>query len=409
MASITIVLCALLVSIGTSAPLLTGFLKNPGQVGPDFYNRVNLPIAILVALLMAVVPYLTWSGRGGQTLSKKLRWPAAVGIVLTIVAVVFGVRNPVNLTLILFAGTAAASNLQKTIEKGRHGGLKAAGGYLAHVGVAVLLLGVISSAGYGISKRVTLTRGMPQQVGSLKLTFMEYLPRTATQRERMKVAVQQEDGSVFFSYPQLFVNDRTGQLMAHPDVHSELLQDLYVSPIEYDPGQPPGGDQTVQLSKGQSAQVGDYKVAFDGFDLNAQGNALAAMENGGLVTIGAELRLTGKDGKTQHFEPLYHFRGTGQVQAPDLSLPGGGTVAIRGINASKGAVELELTGLAGTTANPGTPATLSLDVSHKPLIGMVWGGLYIILIGGILAIIQRVKTARTADALPADRHPAQSA
>ena len=52
----------LVITVGTSAPLLTRFMENPGQVGPEFYNRVNLPIALLIALLLALVPYLTWRG-----------------------------------------------------------------------------------------------------------------------------------------------------------------------------------------------------------------------------------------------------------------------------------------------------------------------------------------------------------
>jgi cytochrome c biogenesis factor len=52
------------VLLGTSAPLLTKFQATPGQVGPSFYNKVNLPIAMLVAFLLGLVPYLTWRGTG---------------------------------------------------------------------------------------------------------------------------------------------------------------------------------------------------------------------------------------------------------------------------------------------------------------------------------------------------------
>ena len=43
---------ALVILAGTSAPLLTRFMENPGQVGPSFYNEVNLPIALLIAILL---------------------------------------------------------------------------------------------------------------------------------------------------------------------------------------------------------------------------------------------------------------------------------------------------------------------------------------------------------------------
>src|SRR5215213_138739 len=63
LSTITVLVCAVGITFGTSAPLLTRwFLENPAQVGPTWYNKVNLPIALLIALLLSVVPYLTWRG-----------------------------------------------------------------------------------------------------------------------------------------------------------------------------------------------------------------------------------------------------------------------------------------------------------------------------------------------------------
>jgi cytochrome c-type biogenesis protein CcmF len=42
LSTITVLTAALAITAGTSAPLLTRFMANPGQVGPEFYNRVNL-------------------------------------------------------------------------------------------------------------------------------------------------------------------------------------------------------------------------------------------------------------------------------------------------------------------------------------------------------------------------------
>ena len=39
----------------------------------------------------------------------------------------------------------------------------------------------------------------------------------------------------------------------------------------------------------------------------------------------------------------------------------------------------------------GTPARLSLDVTRKPLMRLVWYGLYVMLAGGILATVQRLR------------------
>ena len=53
---------AAMILLGTSAPLITRLFAKPSQVGPAFYNRVTLPIGILLATLLGVVPYLHWKG-----------------------------------------------------------------------------------------------------------------------------------------------------------------------------------------------------------------------------------------------------------------------------------------------------------------------------------------------------------
>jgi cytochrome c biogenesis factor len=50
----------------------------------------------------------------------------------------------------------------------------------------------------------------------------------------------------------------------------------------------------------------------------------------------------------------------------------------------------------GGAANP---SHLALDVTTKPLISLVWGGLYVVLAGGILAAVNRVRQVRQLDAL----------
>ena len=383
LSTITLLVSALVITAGTSAPLLTRFMEDPGQVGPEFYNRVNLPIALLIAALLACIPYLTWKGDGARELLRKLLAPGVFALAVAVAAGVWAVHDPFHLLFVFLAALALASNLVKTVEKARGpGGLGAAGGYLAHVGVGVILLGVLASSGYDQSAKVTLEQGVPRQVDDMTLTFTRFLPRTAEEKERMEIKVQRADGSILHSYPRFFLNDRTRQLMVHPDIHTTLLQDLYVSPIEYDPGQP-----MLELARGQSGTSGDLEVRFVDFDLQAEGNALVKMEAGQSMTIGADLAIT-RRGRTDMVKALYRMNPVdGRVETPSTALPGGGEVVLTGINAEAGAIQLAFTGL-------DTRAKLSIDVTRKPLINLVWYGLYVVLAGGVLATAQRFRQAR---------------
>ena len=390
LSTITVGACAVVVTIGTSAPLITRYLaETPSQVGPSFYNRVNLPIALLVAGLLATVPYLTWRGNAPREVLRRMVWAGAFAVAAGVAAAFLGVHQPLHLAFVTLAALALATNLQKTIEKTRQGGLRGAGGYLAHVGVGIILIGFLASSAYDESAKVTLQQGVPHKLADLTLTFNRYLPREGREKERMEVAVARTDGSSYLAYPKLFLNDRTRQVMAHPDVRSLALQDLYISPIEFEPGEP-GGAKRIHLAKGEKADIEGLQVRFLGFDLEAGGiNAMQAMDTGGMVVVGATLEVTRKGG-TERVVPLYRFTPEGEIDAPPAAMPGGGEVLLTAIDATTGAVQLDLLGV-GSMAAGGTPARLSLDVTRKPLMRLVWYGLYVMLAGGVIATTQRLR------------------
>ncbi len=395
LSTITVLLSGTVITIGTSAPLLTRFLENPGQVGPSFYNSVNFPLAIIIALLLAAVPYLTWRGEEAGALLRKLAPSAAVAAAITIGAGVVAVREPLHLLFIFLACTALATNLLKTVQLARRGGLQAAGGYLAHVGVAIILLGIIASSAYDESRKVTLAQGTPQTVDDLTLTFNRFVPRgelpdECGNKECMEVAVARQDGSHYLSYPKLFINDRSRQLMANPHIKTSLAMDLYISPIEYDPGEPAGGGRTLKLAKGESAEVGGTTFRFVGFDLNAEGNAHQQISTGGKVAVGATVQVNRGDAATV-VTPVFRFFPDRSFESPPKSLPGGGSIALASLTPGEGAVVLQVRGLDGQEA--GKPASLAIDVTKKPLIKLVWWGLYVVFAGGVLATIQRVRQA----------------
>jgi len=397
LATIALLTAAVVVTAGTSAPLLTRFMANPGQVGPEFYNRVNFPLAVGVAFLLGLVPFLTWRGETEpKTLLRQLAPGAAFGFLAACLAAGLGVHDPFHLALVALAGLAVATNVQKTIAKARAGGIAAAGGYLAHVGVGIILVGFLASSAYDESVKVTLEQGKPASVGALTLTFEKFLPREGHEKERAQVLVDRGDGRSYRAYPKIFVNDRTRQLMVHPDVESLLLADLYLSPLEFDPGQPAGSFTEVALKKGEQQRLGDVDVRFVGFDLGGA-NPMAQMASGGPVTITAVLEI-GRGGATAEVRPIYRFQQGGRAEFPPADLPGGGQVAIGGIDATGGAIQLMLAGVG--PGGGGVPAHLSLDVTRKPLIGLVWGGFYVILAGAALAFAARVRQARLLDRLP---------
>jgi cytochrome c-type biogenesis protein CcmF len=398
LATIVLLLAAAVVTFGTSAPLVTRwFMDNPAQVGPEWYNRVNFPLALLVTVLLSFVPASTWRGVSFPKAVRKMAVGAGVAVGIAVLAAVLGVRDVFHLLFVFLAGLALVTNLQKTFARAQVGGLKAAGGYLSHVGVGIILLGFLSSSAYDQSAKVTLLQGQPTEVDGMTLTFTRFIPRRGHEKEAMEVEVVRENGERYWSYPRLFVNDRTRQVMAHPHVRTTPFQDLYISPIDYDPGAPAGAPTSFELAKGQGEVLENgTEVRFVGFDMNVRGDAMAAMASGRPVTIGAVLEIGGEETpEPVSMTATYTFATSTQgadVEAPPVQLPNGGWLRVGGINATSGAVRLDVVGI-GDDTGPTAPK-LSVDVTRKPLIQLVWFGLYVILAGGGLAAWQRWREVR---------------
>jgi cytochrome c-type biogenesis protein CcmF len=112
------------------------------------------------------------------------------------------------------------------------------------------------------------------------------------------------------------------------------------------------------------------------------------MASGQPVTLGVTLAVT-RNGQSTALKPVYRLNpASGEVETPPVDLPGGGAIYVAGINPSNGAVQIEALGIAN-------PARLSVDVTRKPLIQLVWFGLYIVLAGGVMATVQRFRGVRT--------------
>lgn len=396
MAAIVVGLSAAVVTFGTSAPILSGwFMETPGQVGPEFYNTVTSPLALLMSLLLVLVPFLTWKETPLEKLPRQLA-PSFIGALLvTVVGFALEVHEPFHLIFLCLTAWALLANLQKVIVMVRTSGLKGLGGYLAHVGVAVMLIGILASSAYDHSVKVTLPQGEPVAIaGNLELKFTRFLARQGFTRERMEVEVRDtQSGETFNLYPKLFINDRTQQLMVNPDIRKTFLQDFYISPIQYLPPEDPTEVIPVELAKGERVKIGDFEIHFADLVVDKTHDPMVLLAAGQPVELGARLELT-RNGEKEEVVTTYRFSNNGRVESPPSRLPGGrGYVAMTGVDPRGGRIAIDVLGASSVAK----PARLSIDITRKPLIFLVWAGIYVILAGGAISTFERWRTARKVD------------
>ena len=340
---------AAMVLLGTSSPLITRLFTKPAQVGPAFYNRVTLPIGIILAILLAVVPYLGWRGTSAE-FRNRTALAGVLSAAITGAAVFFGAFGALYLVFLLCSTFAFFSNLFKTFDEVRQGRLRTAGGYLSHVGLGLMLVGIITSSAYDRSAKVVLPLGQAKEVLGYTLTFKGIDKPTPTARQAMIVEVTSPRGRTYEAHPHLFRNEKTKQLVANPDVKVRLTHDLYVSPIEFDPGRQPDDGLSLQLGKGESGTVGPFTLTFEGFDMSG------SHASGNTISIGARLAVK-NGGATAVVTPTLSQDPSG-LRSTAAPLPGanGATVSLLGVDANTGRVFVQVAGI--PAMGVGTRATL---------------------------------------------------
>jgi cytochrome c-type biogenesis protein CcmF len=408
------VFCALggVILLGTSAPLLTRLSGNPSQVQTAFYGKTTSPAGFLLVLLAGLVPFVSWKGETGSGLLRSARRSLIVGVAVVLLALLLGATRVDSLILLFVAGFAADMNLRAVVRKTKNGKLGGAGGYLAHVGVGIMLAGIVISGAYAVSKRATLKVNVPTKVGDATLTFLRVVPGSAERKQAMEVKVDRPGGRPYYAYPKMYVNSRTGQLMANPSIKSSPTMDLYIAPQQYDPGQPETFGRDVRLTKGTTTNIDGTGFTFR--DFNADRSAMMRGEK--TVLVLTDLTITPQDGSKHDVTLRFVFHLDGrEAESQEVEVPGlpNGRMKVVQVSPNDGAVVLRMVGVSKNPNDEHQAATvesLSVDVTHKPLIALVWAGFYVMMAGGVLAFVKRARDARRAvlGAEAADRMPAES-
>jgi cytochrome c-type biogenesis protein CcmF len=172
--NVLLVVAAASVLLGTLYPLIIDAL-NLGKlsVGPPYFNTVFVPIMVPLLFLIAVGPLARWKNADLKQIARHL-WIAAVlalcaGIVLPLLA---GAWTSLVAIGLLAATWIAAASIQQIVDRVWVGWAPPSfwGMHIAHLGVAVFVVGITMVGGYQEEKDVRMAPGDTVTIGS-KYTF----------------------------------------------------------------------------------------------------------------------------------------------------------------------------------------------------------------------------------------------
>ncbi|MEN9935487.1 MAG: hypothetical protein RLZZ387_2066 [Chloroflexota bacterium] len=347
-----------------------------GLIG-DFYSGTVPPLGLILVLLLIVGPLLGWRDTNPRNLLRALRWPAVVAVLVSCVGLVLGARDPLPLAYIGLCTFAAGTNIVMIVRTLRSGWMRI-GGYLAHVGLMVLLVGAAASTWYATpEQRLLVPEGDTISMYGYDFTFNGWAMQP-NGKGTLDLTVTR-DGQEWRAQPQLYFNPRMGATMATPAIKSELWQDLYVSPAEY---QPPLDRNVADLTIGDMKTVGPYTFTFLGFEVPDAHTA-------GSADVGAKLEVT-YQGEIAKLTPKITLLANATdpakaIQDNPVTLTGGHTASLAAFDPVQRRVIIRVNDL----GLPVDPAKAVVTVSLKPGVMLVWLGTAIGVIGGLIAVARR--------------------
>jgi cytochrome c-type biogenesis protein CcmF len=118
----------------------------------DFYSKFQLWFAVAVALLSGTGQFFWWKRIDKQKLKQELLTPVLITLIVwALIIVVARVTDPVYMALVLAGVYIIVSNIKVLTLLGK---TNLSGGAIAHIGIGLVLIGILFSSGY--SKVVSL-------------------------------------------------------------------------------------------------------------------------------------------------------------------------------------------------------------------------------------------------------------
>jgi cytochrome c-type biogenesis protein CcmF len=258
---------------GTWFPKISELVQgNKVTVGAPFYNRVAIPVALVLLLLTALGPLLAWRKTSFESLKRNFTWPTIAALAVALVVMftpaswgsIFGLKPWHDVSyfyslMTIFLSALVAFTVASEFYRGgrvisdktgqgmfasmvqlTHRNTRRYGGYVVHFGVVLVMIG-FSGAALNQEKEAELGYGDHMQIGSYDLVCRSYTqddnPNQETEWALMDVY---QNGELLRTMsPQRIFYKASQQASTKPDIDQGFKEDLYlVYEGQNDKGQP---------------------------------------------------------------------------------------------------------------------------------------------------------------------------
>ena len=378
---------SLFVLVGTSSPIITGLLQGkPTAVDSSYYVTTSLPLGFLIIALIGFAQIVWWDKSDKMTFRKNMFLPLAGTIVTSVAALLLSVTQ---ISVILIIAAAAFAFIAHTAAMLRivRGNPRYIGGPIAHAGIALMFVGMVTSTALESKKIVQLPEGVPVTAYGHEFVYSSNIQVEG----KDGFLVNMSDGGTSTSLkPVMYYSDYNQGTMREPDVKSYLAYDLYVSPVSLQNENQIGngkGVSLVTLVKNKPTKLDDGTLlTLKGFKVI--GGEHSTMNMGGTFGVSAILDAV-NEGKKIELAPELQFVNGQQKAIPAEAF--GNVIAIMDMNVGMGGgvASLRLVVHSQQASQAAAVPVLTVEISRKPLISLLWGGTIVLFVGLIISVYRR--------------------
>jgi cytochrome c-type biogenesis protein CcmF len=233
---------------GTLFPVLSEWVQGSKiSVGPPFFNKVNVPIALFLLLLTGVGPLLAWRKTSFDALKRNFAWPLGGAVLAGVIALIFGFRDVYALVCLILSvfvtltiasefyrgarviSSRDGSNLLTSVGELTMRNTRRYGGYIVHFGMVLVFIGIAGTP-FNKDMQKDLGIGDTLKIGPYTILCQNFdqVANGNYQSDRATLEVFKNGKSDMMLYPErrFFLASQITETMVA--VQSSPLRDLYV-------------------------------------------------------------------------------------------------------------------------------------------------------------------------------------
>jgi cytochrome c-type biogenesis protein CcmF len=178
---------------GTYFPLISEALTgHEASVGPPWFDRYTVPLALILVLLSGIGPVIAWRRATLANARRNFVIPVLLALIVLVTLLATGLASGKPFALAMFccagfvfgsigqeyfrgvrvrramAGEPALLALLALVKRNR----RRYGGYVVHIGIAVLFVGIAASSSFQHASELSLSPGQSTKVGTYTVRYV---------------------------------------------------------------------------------------------------------------------------------------------------------------------------------------------------------------------------------------------